>query len=104
MMLLSLRPSLFTTWNSISPFLSSITAGFSGNGTMRLVGGATSEGVSEVSFFGRFEGEPESMDWVALRLAGGELMLARAFVGACDEEDEDCGVRGGSGETSREEE
>lgn len=77
-MVLSLRPSLFTTLNSISPLRSSITAGFSGKGTMRLTGGAgpsVAEGVEEPDCFMRF-GEALGGSVVALRLAAEGWWLA----------------------------
>jgi len=99
---LSRAPSLFTTLNSISPFLSSTTAGFSGKGMSRFgAGGATSEGVS-LDCLGRFMGEPVSREALALRFAGGSrARLAACLRGMSGDDDGDSGfVLSCSGEVS----
>jgi hypothetical protein len=90
---LSLAPSLFTTLNSISPFLSSITAGFSGNGMSRFgAGGGTSDGVS-LDCFVRFEGEPASRGALALRFAReSRAKLAACLRGTSGDEKGDSGL------------
>jgi len=80
-MVLSLRPSLLTTRNSIWPSRSSMAAGFSGKGTTRFFGSGgaswTPEGESGLSCFARL-GEPTWRGSFALRLTGESRRLARS--------------------------